>query len=130
MGSTVRFTVFNSQNAQSAIHGWRAKAVKRAHEKTRHAPLAPHLANVIGLHKPEDKQVHIQGIELLHHTKAHNKETIKDPNHQHSHPELLPSKPRLHQGKHLTILFLYLSMRFLILFYAQLTFSTIILNTL
>lgn len=117
MGSIVRFTVFNSQNAQSAIHGWRAKAAKKSHQKASHIPLAHHLAGVIGLNKQVDEQGHIHDIEPsphgVHHTKAHNKEAGL----QHSHPQYLHPKPHINKGNHPTLLILCLSLTLLILFF-------------
>jgi hypothetical protein len=83
MGSTIRFTIFGSENAQSSIHRWRAKAAKRAQDKKAgHIPLAHHLGGIVGLNKRVDEQAHVHDIELPHGGAHHN----KDPGHPHPHP--------------------------------------------
>ncbi|KAG0555430.1 hypothetical protein KC19_12G168400 [Ceratodon purpureus] len=80
MGSTIRFTIFGSKNAQSSIHRWRAKAAKRAHaKKAGHVPLAHHLGGIVGLNKSVDEQGHVHNMELRDGGALYSKD--------HSHPQ-------------------------------------------
>jgi hypothetical protein len=86
MGTTIRFTVFNSEHTANAIQGWRAKAAKKKEAKEHkafHRRISHKLGGIVGLNKYKDEQGHVTDIELPPHHKLNH-----DGEHQHhAHPQ-------------------------------------------
>ena len=107
MGSTLKDTVFSSEQTASAIKGWREKAVKKQQFKHGHHSIK-HRLGILGVNKEKDAEGHVRDIELpAHHLdKTHGNGHGQAQTHPHGHhAQHLHQQPHTHHGLHFNYLY-------------------------